>query len=175
MTNPPKHAWRSACIAMTLATTLISAQDEPTFAILDLDAFGVSSSEALVLTNRLRSTLVQLQVFRIIERGQMQQILAEQDFQMAGCTSDECAVEVGQLLGVQLMLAGSVGKLGSLYTLDLRIIDVQTAKLLETITHDTQFFSEIFKCTHNVPFYAASESSSELLSSDELSSDELSS
>ncbi|MEE9465923.1 MAG: PEGA domain-containing protein, partial [Candidatus Neomarinimicrobiota bacterium] len=48
----------------------------------------------------------------------------------------ECAVEVGQLLGVQLMLAGSVGKIGGLYSFDLRIIDVGTGHIIKTASHD---------------------------------------
>ncbi len=43
----------------------------------------------------------------------MQQILLEQDFQLTGYTSDECVVEIGQLLGAHFMLAGSIGKVGS--------------------------------------------------------------
>ena len=72
----------------------------------------------------------------IVEQGAMGQILQEQDFQLAGCTSDECAVEVGQLLGVTQMLAGSIGKVGSTYSIDLRIIDVESGTIIQSVTHD---------------------------------------
>lgn len=128
--------WRVVGLWLLVLPVLMPAQERQTLAVLDFDALGVSQPEAMVLTNRLRSYLVQIGLFRMIERGQMEQILKEQDFQDTGCTSDECAVEVGRLLGVELMLAGSVGKIGPIYSLDMRIINVETGGILKTASHD---------------------------------------
>ncbi|MCB7130164.1 MAG: hypothetical protein J3T61_11570, partial [Candidatus Brocadiales bacterium] len=106
-----------------------SLEERPVIAILDFDGYGVSQMEALVLTNRLGTHLVQLGTHQVIERGQMEQILKEQDFQISGCTSNECAVEVGRVLGCELMLAGSFGKIGSIYTIDMRIVDVESGSI----------------------------------------------
>ncbi len=115
-----------------------SLEDRPVIAILDFDGYGVSQMEALVLTNRLGTHLVQLGTHQVIERGQMEQILKEQDFQISGCTSNECAVEVGRVLGCELMLAGSFGKIGSIYTIDMRIIDVTSGGILRTTSYDVR-------------------------------------
>ena len=109
-----------------------------TIAILDFEGIGVSAQEARVLTNRLGTHMVQLGRYQVIERGQMEQILTEQDFQMTGCTSNECAVEIGQLIGAQQMLAGSFGKLGTVYTIDMRIIDVLTGRITKTTSYDIE-------------------------------------
>ncbi len=119
-----------------LAIAANSAGNIATLAILDFEGLGISKQEAQVLTNRLGTHMVQLGRYQVIERGQMQQVLAEQDFQLTGCTSDECAVEIGQLLGVQQMLAGAFGKFGSIYTIDMRIIDVATGSILRTTSYD---------------------------------------
>lgn len=108
----------------------------PTVAVLDFDAEGLSVQESRVLTNRLRTHLVQLGGFRVVERGQMETIFEELNFQESGCTSDECAVQVGEMLGVEMMLAGTFGKLGSTYTVDLRLIDVATASILKSALYD---------------------------------------
>ncbi|MCH7574692.1 MAG: PEGA domain-containing protein [Candidatus Marinimicrobia bacterium] len=107
-------------------------------AVLDFDAFGISAQESQVLASRLRTYLVQSGTFRLIERGQMMAILNEQDFQLSGCTSDECAVEVGQLLGAELMLAGTIGKIGQTYTIDVRIIDIETGSISSTASYDVR-------------------------------------
>ena len=104
----------------------------PTVAVLDFDAEGLSVQEARVLTNRLRTHLVQLGGFKVVERGQMETIFQELNFQESGCTSDECVIQVGEMLGVEMMLAGTFGKLGSTYTIDLRLIDVATASILKS-------------------------------------------
>ena len=68
----------------------------------------------------------------------MMAILQEQDFQMSGCTSDEFAVEVGQLLGAELMLAGTIGQIGQTYTIDVRIIDVESGSITRTANYDVR-------------------------------------
>ncbi len=91
-----------------------------------------------MLTNRLATKMVALGTYVVIERGQMEQILREQDFQLTGCISDECAVEIGQLLGAQQMLAGSFGKLGTIFTIDMKIIDVGTGRILKSTSYDIE-------------------------------------
>jgi len=112
------------------------AQEKRTLAILDFDGLGISQQEAQLLTNRLRTLLVQTDSYRVIERGQMEQILQEQNFQLSLCTSQECAVEVGQLLGAQEIMTGSIGKIGQTFTVDLRIVDVETSSILKTASYD---------------------------------------
>jgi TolB-like protein len=103
-----------------------------TVALLNMGArSGISLSGAATLTDRLRTELVNLKVFTILERGQMNAILEEQGFALSGCTTSECAVEAGQLLGVQQMIAGDVGKVGKVITIDVRVFDVETGKILQ--------------------------------------------
>ena len=72
----------------------LRAQGTRALAVLEFDAEGISGQESRVLTNRLRTHLVQFGTFRVLERGQMETILNELDFLETGCTSDECAVQV---------------------------------------------------------------------------------
>ncbi|MCH7574694.1 MAG: DUF2380 domain-containing protein [Candidatus Marinimicrobia bacterium] len=125
---------RTIHILALLVSSLLAS--DGSMAVLDLDARGVSAVEAASLTDRLRSELVKTDRVTIVERAAMEQILREEDFQLAGCTSDECAVEVGQLLGVTQMLAGSIGKVGSTYSIDLRLVDVATGEIVKSVTHD---------------------------------------
>lgn len=115
-----------------LIWSLSLAQEKMSIAVLSLQGNGISSSEALVLTDELRSVLVQTGKYNVLERNNMESILNEQGFQMSGCTSTECAVEAGKLLGVQKMIAGSIGKLGALYNITIRIFDVETGRIEQT-------------------------------------------
>ncbi|MBC8175537.1 MAG: hypothetical protein H8E82_07785 [Candidatus Marinimicrobia bacterium] len=105
-------------------------------AVLNLEGFGISAMEAATLTDRLRSELVGVGVFLVVERGQMEMILEEQGFQQTGCTSAECAVEVGKLLGVQKMITGSIGKIGKLFTVDVRMFDVVSSGIEQVSKRD---------------------------------------
>jgi hypothetical protein len=105
-------------------------------AVLDLDPTGISMTEAQFLSDRLRTELFETGVFQVVERQKMNSILKEQGFQNTGCTSLECAVEIGQLLNVQKMVAGSIGKIEDIYSISLRLINVQTGAIIKTATRD---------------------------------------
>ncbi|UCD38773.1 MAG: DUF2380 domain-containing protein, partial [Fidelibacterota bacterium] len=117
----------------------ISVTDRmPSIAIIDFEGVGVSQEETRVLTIRVGTYLVQSGKYTVIEREKMERILEEQDFQLTGCTSNECAVQIGQLIGAEQMLAGAFGKIGSLYTIDMRIIDVEKGSILRTASYNVQ-------------------------------------
>jgi len=105
-------------------------------AILQFDAANISEAEVNILTGRLSTELVKLGSFTVVERSQMEEVLKEQGFQQSGCTTSECAVEVGGLLGVDKMITGSIGKIGSLFTLSSRLIDVETGEILRQVSFD---------------------------------------
>lgn len=120
----------------TLIPLAIYSQSTSSIAIMDLDGFGVSKTEAKIITTRLRKELFNTNKFIILEREKMEDLLSEQGFQLSGCTSNECVVEAGQLLGVQKIVVGSVGKIGKIFTLTIRLIDVGSGKIINNVTVD---------------------------------------
>ncbi|HDQ00467.1 MAG TPA: PEGA domain-containing protein [bacterium] len=105
-------------------------------AVMNLETPDLSSSVQQALSDRLRTELFNTGRFSVMERNQMQELLTEQGFQQSGCTSNECVVEAGRLLGVDRMIAGSVGKVGTIYTVSLRMIDIETGRIMLTKTED---------------------------------------
>jgi len=122
-------------ISLLLLIGLSFAQ-EITIAVLDFEGKGVSQSETSTLTDRLRDEIFKTGIYIVLERGKMDEVLKEQGFQQTGCITSECAVEVGRMLGVQQMVAGSIGKVGTVYTVSARIFDVQTGKILKSANYD---------------------------------------
>lgn len=119
--------YRALGFYTVLIISLCRAQDtRPTVAVLDFEGRGISSNEVYTLTERLRTEINNTGAVRLIERKALEKIFEEQGLQQAGCTTDECAAEVGALLGVQLMINGSIGKLGSSYTIDAKMFSVET-------------------------------------------------
>lgn len=128
----------SILFILLLIISPLKSQESITIAVLDLKSAGLSELEAGVLTDRLRTELFRTNFFTVLEREVMNEILNEQGFQQSGCTSNECAVEVGKLIGVLQMVTGSVAKIGRVFTLNIRLIDVETGKVLNTATEDCQ-------------------------------------
>jgi hypothetical protein len=98
-------------------------------AVADLQPQGVSASDAAVIADLLRSQLV-VEGLRVIEKSNMDKVLAEQTFQQTGCTTQECAVKLGKLLNVQRMVVGSFGKLMDKYFLSLRLVNVESGAVI---------------------------------------------
>lgn len=111
----------------------LSGQNQITVAVLNLDANGISEMEARTLSDELRRFLVSSNEFQVLERDNMEAILKEQGFQQSGCTSSECVVEAGKLLGVQKMVAGNIGKIGDLFNVTVRLIDVSSGKIVSNV------------------------------------------
>jgi hypothetical protein len=68
-------------------------------------------------------------VFTVVDRQQIGTIREELHFQMSGDVSDESAQSIGQMLGAQSIVSGSVSMVGSLYRIQIKAIAVQTAAL----------------------------------------------
>jgi len=132
---------RRSCSGLLLAgavlfqVSFLPAQRVP-IAVVEFEGNGISQTEAIALTDRLRNELFRLGAFEVVERGMMETILTEQDFQLTGCTSNECLVEVGQLLGARQVVGGSISKVGNTYSVSARLVDVQTGKLIGVSDYD---------------------------------------
>ena len=126
-----KHAY---IISLLFSALIFSQNDAPSVAVLDFEANGIPDYEAETLTERLRSEIANTKAFRITDRKLLDKIINEQALQQSGCTTDECAAEVGQLLGAQYMISGSIGKLGQTFTVDAKLVSVTTGAAERTKT-----------------------------------------
>ncbi len=113
--------------------TILSAE-RLNIAVLDLKSVGISADNSFILSNKLRSDLVNTGGFQVIERGEMTRILEEQEFQQIACTEDDCSiVEVGQILGVSHIVTGTVSKMSDLFYLNIKLTDVESGKIIKSI------------------------------------------
>lgn len=91
-------------------------------AVNGLEPKRIDTAMADAISDRLRIELVKTGMFTVMERGQMEETLTKQGFQKSGCISDACMVEMGQLLGVENMIAGTIEKVSETITINIRLI-----------------------------------------------------
>ncbi len=117
--------------------SLLSAQ-KMNIAVQQLNGQNIDSSTLSILSERTRTEFIQTGAFTVIERSEMDAILHEMGIQQSGvCDESSCLVEVGKVLGVEQMVAGSIGKLNeTFYSVSLRIIDVESSVILHGINYD---------------------------------------
>ncbi len=102
-----------------------SPAEKMRIAIVDLKANGVSDVTAGTVSNMLRSELIKMGRFIVVERGQMDAILQEQGLQQTGCTDSACAVELGKMLSARKILVGEISPMGQSLVITVRIVDVE--------------------------------------------------
>ncbi len=116
------------CFIFTLSNLLFSQE---AIAILDFDAKGVSQQEADAITESFTTLFFRLieNDFVLIERQQVSEILEEQGLQMSGLIASSSAVRIGNALGAQYLVYGTVMKVGSTYSITARIFSVETTEI----------------------------------------------
>lgn len=105
-----------------------------TVAISDLQASGVSASDAAFMTNVLREEVVASGRGIVVEKGQMDRILAEQAFQQTGCTTQDCVVKLGKVLNVRRIVVGTFGRFMGKFFVNARVVEVETGQVLAADT-----------------------------------------
>ncbi|MBN1759187.1 MAG: hypothetical protein JW863_12755 [Chitinispirillaceae bacterium] len=133
------------CCLLTVSAVRVASEPAPTspsvpvptLAVNNLTGHGLTESEVMTLTDVLRSRLMETGKFKVMERAEMETILKEQAFQNSGaCTEEACIVEMGQLLGIEQILAGSIGQVGKAYSINVRIISVKSGEILKSVSHN---------------------------------------
>ncbi len=97
-------------------------------AVLDLTGKNVSKNEASIITGFIQESLFKKSKYKLVERTQVEKILKEQSFQADVCDIT-CAVKIGKQLAANKVLIGTVGLLGNVYTIQLKIIDIESNEI----------------------------------------------
>lgn len=107
-------------------------------AVMPFTASSAFDSGALEgLSSAMGTQLVKTGKFRVLERAQMDAILREQGLQQSGaCDGGECAIEVGKLLSVDRLVVGHVAKVGNIYTLSARLVNVESGVTERSVTRN---------------------------------------
>jgi hypothetical protein len=129
-------------VAMPGALRAQQAAEKELVGVIQFDIEGGSKVEASAITDRLREELLRTGRFRMVDRSQLDDVIDEIALQQTGCTSQECAVQVGRVLGIRKICAGRVVKVSAdMWLVSAQMIEVETAETLraESVTHRGMF------------------------------------
>jgi hypothetical protein len=98
-------------------------------AVMELEAIGdVSDVVVEAMTNYLKDEIHSQGQYSTISREEIEALATRLALQQASgnCTSDECLADMGKALGTRLMVYGSISKIGSVFSVSLRLLDTDT-------------------------------------------------
>ena len=106
--------------------------------ILDFKGEDVEDKVLRACYNQLEESLIESNRFTVIDKSQRDEILDEQKFQNSGMCDDECAVEIGQLVGAEYLMLGEIIDLGGLYQVNIKIINIEKGDVAEKVTNQIE-------------------------------------
>lgn len=128
-------------IAKDLAPALVQLKN-PRVAVLALPYHnGLENSGSAMVAERLITQLAQKKGLRIIERNLLRTLLEENKLSETGVIDSESAKKAGKILGVDVVVSGTLIDLGESRTeVNARAMDAQSGKILavsQTIVQKT--------------------------------------
>jgi len=112
-------------------------------AVSDFSGKNVSQADASIVADFLRTELVNTGIYNVIEKANMEKVLAEAAFQQSGCTTSECAVQIGKILNVKQIVVGNLSKLMDTYYITVNVVDVETSKIVASYDQEAMSAKEL--------------------------------
>jgi TolB-like protein len=102
----------------------------PRLAVFDFDdkTPRAQTDYGEIIAEFFHSSVFHTKRFRVVEREQIKKVLQEQNFGSSDMADQSKAIVIGKILNVELILIGSVAKLGNEYKINARIVNVQTGE-----------------------------------------------
>jgi LPXTG-motif cell wall-anchored protein len=93
---------------------------------------GVSKEDVASLSDAFQGQIIETGEFIVFDRNRIKEILQEQGFQQSeACSQVECLVGVGKIAQVEKMFTGNIGKVGAIYSVNVQLIDIATAQIVQ--------------------------------------------
>jgi TolB-like protein len=119
-----------AVLAACGLPALVGAAPKTRIAVMDIQpAQGVPPGIAAVLTNVATDDVARAG-FDVMSKTDVTNLIGfEKQRTMLGCSDASCLAEIGGALGVDFLLTGQVGQIGSQYHLSLQLVDVKKSRV----------------------------------------------
>ncbi|MDR3343216.1 MAG: CsgG/HfaB family protein [Treponema sp.] len=124
-------AYGQSSVSDQVSAAFKGAQTDITIAVLDFK--NISGEQSLLgryLSEQAINHLATKTKLKVVERGQLDQVMRELDFYAEGYVSDESMIELGGMLGVDAVVLGTLAKVGRKISVSMRVVDARTAAIL---------------------------------------------
>lgn len=129
---------KAASLAIVCLLSTAAGAASPTVAVMPFkDLSGARSSIGEAIRETVTTDLREFAGMRVIERGNLDQVIAEQNLQGRQADLDPLStVKIGKLLGATLIVGGAYQKAGGHVRLTARFVKVETGEIVGTAKVD---------------------------------------
>ena len=142
------------CMAGIVSAPAMS-EDGVSVAVWDLESYVPEGSIVADMGEMLSATVIETfkdsGKYEVVERQRLLLVLEELNIGTSEVVSDSTRLEIGRIVGARLMVFGSYTAIGETIMLDLRMVEVETSRILKA-TYKTTTSSnpaELLKITRD--------------------------
>jgi len=115
-------------LILTLVAAVSAGKDLPKIAVWDLEARNIPATHAKELTSILVSEISKLEKYEVYSQDNVRTLAGWTTQRMKlGCNDTQCLIALGQM-DIAKLISGSVGKIGTRYSISLNLFDTQKVK-----------------------------------------------
>jgi len=125
--------WVTAMPTGLLRSSAAADIEKTKIAVLDfgIEGKGFETEDmGKIVAEWITTAFVKAGRFDVIERRMLKKILGEQQLGLSGALDNESVTELGKLLGVEVIISGSVMKFQDVLEVNARVMDVESASIL---------------------------------------------
>ena len=110
--------------------TKVTAKNKTTVAVVEFaDLEGNVTNFGRFMAEELITRLHETEKFKVIERQLLNQVIKEQKLTLSGIVDPKSAKQLGQVLGVDAIVSGSITDLGKTVRVNARLISTETGEI----------------------------------------------
>lgn len=124
------------CGAAPLAPPAVRSEIKPMIAVWDLEdlsPLGIAQMDlGNLLSARIMETVQQAGGYTVVEREKLEIALRELNLSSSSLADASTRLHIGRIAGARLMIFGAYQVVADQMRLDLRIVDVETGRIIKT-------------------------------------------
>ena len=110
----------------------VNLDDLPLVAVFNFKIENMQEAEGMLIVDLMISELFSTKKYRVLERAQRDNILNEMQFSFSDISDESAQIEIGRLLAADLIIIGGIGKVGTRFVFNTKLIDVTTGVTIST-------------------------------------------
>jgi hypothetical protein len=138
---------------MLSVVTLYCAEEKPVLAVLDVAVKGMDKSASDVVYGYVMDKIKRAGSYSIVERKELDTILKEMELSLSGIVDEKTAVQIGKISGAEYILLSSLSLEQGVYYLSMRVVSVETGKVIKTSVKKTGLFANLENLTGEAVAY----------------------
>src|SRR2546421_6199645 len=117
---------KRAAFALTFLCAASAFAERSGVAVLDIQGTGIDPELLPTLTEILTVEINELGKYKVVAGRDIQAMLGfERQKDMMGCSDAACLAEIGGALGVDRIVAAHIGKVGTTFVVNIKLINIR--------------------------------------------------